>query len=249
MAKKSQPNPPPENVYAERLRWVREHHGEDIKTFHGRLKTEGGVGVSYAAARHYDFDRVAPPDYFVAVAKVYGAKLDWLLTGERPRTEREAKTIEAAGEPDEDPFSKAWRALRKAEGRLPFRLDRLDILEREAWRDLAIRLLDAGPERKFEDYDEEDMVEALEPLAWLLWFPIMALQPGAPPTDTEHYFLAMYQALSIAMPEAGEGNTDVSMRVLRDIKEAVKQRSRHGIIERGPDRRVAETKEGVDDQS
>ena len=88
------------------------------------------------------------------------------------------------------------------------------------------------------------MVEALEPLAWLLWFPIMALQPGAPPSDIEHYFMAMYQALSLAMPEAGEGNTDISMRALKDIKEAAKQQSQHdGSIVRGPDRRVAETDE------
>jgi len=219
-----------------------------VRDFQKWLHKEKVKGSAYSSVWSFlKHDKKPPLEFVRAAAEVLEVPERWLETGEGPRTERKAKISEAV-DPEADKFGRAWRALGKTEGRLPFRPATMDTLEREAWRDLAIRLLDAGPERQFEDYDEEGMVEALEPLAWLLWFPIMALRPGAPPTDREHYFLAMYQALSLAMPEAGEGNKDISMRVLRDIKEAAKQRSQHsGFVARGPDRRAAESDKGGDD--
>ena len=89
MTQRSQPGPRPENPYADRLRQVRVKMGLDIKTFHGRLVEEAGVTVSYAAARRYDYDRVAPPEFFVAVSRVFDFRLEWLLTGDGAATPEE----------------------------------------------------------------------------------------------------------------------------------------------------------------
>ena len=231
MVKKSQPNPAPENRYARRLRSVREEHGEDIKTFHGRVKKAGKLEVSYAAARHYDFDRVAPPEYFVAVAMEYGVRLDWLLTGEGPRTVREARATGAITA-EEESFWTAWEALGRAQERIraPFRPGELTPLNREAWNRLVIGFLDGGPDLRFEDYDEDQMVHALEPLAWVLALPLLVFSPQARanlqsgadlgsvglPDD---YFMAMYQALNLAIPKEGKGDAEYSTRFLRSVQE------------------------------
>lgn len=76
------PKSTPTNAIAARIRRTRETRGLDIKEFHGRLVEEAGLDTSYAAARNYDFDRVAPPEYLAAVNKLYGVSLKWLITGE-----------------------------------------------------------------------------------------------------------------------------------------------------------------------
>ena len=167
--------------------------------------------------------------------------------------------MEAAGEPDEGRFNKAWWALEKVTKRyIPYRQRLLSPLEQEAMKDLLIRLLDAGPDKEFEDYDEDQMSDALEGLAWLLWLPLMVLknppytdgQDLTPPPDPGgRYFMAMYQALSLAMAEPGEGHTDISVRALQHLQESIKERSSHfRWITRGPDRRAAESDEGGDAQ-
>ena len=97
-------------------------------------------------------------------------------------------------------------------------------------QDLLIRLLDAGPDKRLEDYDEDQMAEALEGLTWLLWLPLMLLH-NSPYTDGQghtlspdpggRYFMAMYQALSLAMAEPGEGDTVISIQALRAVQEGV----------------------------
>ena len=231
MTRKSQPNPPPQNDYAARLRQVREAHGEDIKTFHARVKNAGDLKVSYAAARHYDFDRVAPPDYFVAVAKEYPVRLDWLLTGEGPWTELEAKMIEAVASAD-DAYEMAWQALERAEKRIraPFRLSDLDDVNQVVWLGLAVRFLRGGGERRFEDYTEDQILHALEPFVWLLSLPWIAVRTNQTrdtsltPRLANTYFLAMYQVLNVALPQPGEGDTDASIKFLHSFKQALTER-------------------------
>ena len=108
-------------------------------------------------------------------------------------------------------------------------------LEQNALQDLLFRLLDAGPDKRFEDYDEDKMDKALEGLTWMLWLPLLLLR-NSPYTDGRddaldpdpggRYFMAMYQALNLAMAEPGEGDTEISIQAICDVQEGV---SRSGV--------------------
>ena len=90
-----------------RLEHVRELHGiETLKEFHERIG--GDDFKSYSAVRNYhhcDHDpkreRVAPADYLARVAKVFGVRLEWLITGERPVTVGQQVTEDALAEEEQ----------------------------------------------------------------------------------------------------------------------------------------------------
>lgn len=92
-----------ESGAARRLEAAREAAGfEHLRDFHRALEEEDGYSVSYTSVFTYHSEekrREPPASYFVRVAEVTGARLEWLLTGagemfERPSTER--------GEPSDD---------------------------------------------------------------------------------------------------------------------------------------------------
>lgn len=58
-----------------------------VRAFWQRVTEGDGPKVSYEAARYYHFDREAPASYLARVAKVFGVRLDWLVTGEGEMTE------------------------------------------------------------------------------------------------------------------------------------------------------------------
>lgn len=76
--------------YAVRLEQLREELGiaslqEFVDTLNGR-----GEEVPYATARRYHRDREPPVSYLVSVADVFGARIEWLVTGKTPLFENAA---------------------------------------------------------------------------------------------------------------------------------------------------------------
>lgn len=81
---------------SERLERVRETTGAaNLREFWKGLleRTPDDYSVSYEAVRNYHSGRDAPVSYLTAVAKAFGFRLEWLASGEGPRTEEEARSI------------------------------------------------------------------------------------------------------------------------------------------------------------
>lgn len=80
---------------AERLERVREERGyQDLRSFWRDLvkpfEGDEGYDISYDAARTYHVEGRQPPAAYLArVAKVFGVRLEWLVTGEGQPTESE----------------------------------------------------------------------------------------------------------------------------------------------------------------
>ncbi len=219
-------------TFGERLRRELEKRKMSVKRFQETLHEKKVRGSAYSSVWSWLNDDKNPPLEFIrAAAKLLGVREQWLETGDGPRTELEAKTIEAAA-PEEDTFRAAFQALGRAEKRMraPFRISDLNMLNHGIWVQLAIRLLEQGPDRQFEDHNEDQMLHALEPFAWLLALPWIAVRhmnrvdPTADPMPQDivnTYFMGMYQALNVAMPQPGEGDTEASIRFLHFFKDAL----------------------------
>lgn len=98
----AQPKPAPTNEISARLEQIRDVNGITLKEFVERLNMpldEGDTFVAnYSSARYYHYDREPPAPYLARVADVFGARLEWLITGRGEPTEMEA----ALREPEPD---------------------------------------------------------------------------------------------------------------------------------------------------
>ena len=119
---------------------------------------------------------------------------------------------------------RAFRVLMKVGARMPFNIDDLSPVAEKAWEQLALALLtsDGGD---FLDHTEEEMAAILEPLGWLWILPLAAFGTWERQTyrDFDSYFIAMYHALSLALPNRGDGDPKAAARFLRRIQSGMEE--------------------------
>lgn len=190
---------------ARRLEETRELRGFDsLRAFRKRLVDKGDTEASYTAVRTYHDPggRLAPVTYLTAVSRVFGVRLEWLVTGTGGRT------------PEED-ATERWVRDRLAEmeerhegfGRLPpgAREDFLDLLlayqsQVEAGQYLADT---EGADAVLEGLESDLLTLATLPLeAW--GFRSLEDLKGR---DARIYFSAILTALLVAVRSRGEGES------------------------------------------
>lgn len=200
--------------------------------------TNGARGTSYSAIWTY-LNGQGPEEprhnVVAGLAEALGVLPDYLLTGERPRTEEEARMqqaqqeIQAAEDPEFERVRRIFEAMRKAENEHPPDLRATYYMGRnETLHGLVFRLIGSG-DRDVEFPDEEIYGEAASLLAWLIMLPARALDSTDRPRSLpgflsdgrgKEYFMAMAMALQIAMPERGQGSPLTALAGLRAAKEA-----------------------------
>lgn len=202
----------------------------DVKNLQEQVRaaTRGATGTSYGSIWSY-VNGKAPLEPRREVVEALGEILDrvphYLMFGEGPRTPLEAARREAETTPwDDDPNILALQALFAVKDRMPFDHLSLSTVGEQAWRDLAIELLASGGD-ELSGYSPEEMAEILEPLGWLWILPLAAFGTweGQTIRDWDSYFLAMYQALRLAMPERGSGDPKDTARFLSGVREGMQQ--------------------------
>lgn len=79
-----------QNEYSARLQSLQTRLGvESVQEFVDALNRGSDDPIPYATARRYHRDREPPPPYLARVARTFGVRLNWLLTGEEPALESE----------------------------------------------------------------------------------------------------------------------------------------------------------------
>ena len=106
----SQPRTDPENPENVRLERVRRERGYSDSLWNfwkelcshppGDLKAktdnDGNYQISYEAVRNYHYNRHAPGHYYGQVARVFGVRLEWLISGDGGMTHDEDNALRAA---------------------------------------------------------------------------------------------------------------------------------------------------------
>lgn len=72
------------NDRTHRVELAREEAGHDLKRFWSQLVDRADLELGYETARRYHRDREPSLDYLVAIAEVFGYRLEWLATGQEP---------------------------------------------------------------------------------------------------------------------------------------------------------------------
>lgn len=186
---KSQPNPGPQNVFAERLEHIRKIHGlRTLSDFHRELleprRENDDYEVSYAAVRNYHCDREPPASYLLRVADVFSIRLPWLLKGEGKPTEVEERLaeLEAQNQEEQKPQGpNVWDILREELGPFVGVAGVPGGANREAL-DAALRLAEHEVRLDFTSLDDARVLKAAEQLGKYL----RAALENAPVNLLEH---------------------------------------------------------------
>ena len=200
----AEPKKAPTRPEAVRLEQVRKHlRIKSVRDFWIRLGGKEGSGVGYGSAKSYHVDRIGPIQYYRAAAEVFSVSLEWLLTGKGFMTrEAERRTLD-----------QLWRKSKEGPGDFETRFfnsaydlsdlsdDYLSIFE-----SCFFRVVGSLPDQDEGRVDDDTLIGIAEVLRDLILEPINRLDPQGKMThqDRPDYFLAMIQALRLAVPNHGE---------------------------------------------
>lgn len=190
---------------SKRLEEVRNRLGyTTLRDFWRVLTADGACQVSYEAVRNYHLNREAPAQYLAQVARVFGARLEWLVTGEgeRFRAESEIRGALAAASPvSSSRFQSGLHAALREE--FP-ELDALPQLVVNAFFETLIRFAGAAAEARLSTHD---LARLGGDIGRLLLHPQDAwgFFPDLSDRRFTDYALALLHAVMIAVPEQGAG--------------------------------------------
>lgn len=187
-------------VAAERLERVRRECGyERLADLHEELVEADGYSVGYSTVASYhneESGREPPASYFVRVAEVTGARLEWLMRGEGPMFADEVRDVEHPELPD-----RTRKGLDAFWEELPFEQFRTGMV------DTALTNLIVMCGRASQELDEDDYRRFGKDVHQLLVFPYKKLGFSGMPNGRSYsqYVFSVVNALLPVMPERGLG--------------------------------------------
>ena len=197
-----------------------------VREFWRRVVESGHYSGSYASAATYHSNREAPAEYLVAVEKVFGGKLRWLITGEGPMTLHEEEVIGARRKAEDTPTARALGGDPNYE--LFLRPGVRELLEVT-----VARLVDSDPDRLGRPTahmlrETEQLAETLcRDLATLLLLPpkLWGFLELGDDTRTHRYLVGMLNALETLIPEPRQGEPSSEYAPVRELRVLLEERS------------------------